>query len=38
METPNLTDEWFKLLFLIQEVLGSNLGLKTDYPDSFSWV
>jgi hypothetical protein len=30
---PNVVAEWLALLFHIREVLGSNLGLKTNYPD-----
>jgi hypothetical protein len=31
--TPKVTVEWLALLFHIQEVMGSNAGLETRYPD-----
>jgi hypothetical protein len=35
---PNVVVEWLAFLFRIREVLGSNIGLETGYPDwGFSW-
>jgi hypothetical protein len=35
---PNVVVEWLTLLLRIWEVLGSNLGPETGYPDlGFSW-
>jgi hypothetical protein len=31
--TPNVVVEWLTLLLRIGEVQGSNIGLKTGYPD-----
>jgi hypothetical protein len=37
---PSVAVKWLTLLFCIREILGSNLGLETGYPDwgvYFSW-
>jgi hypothetical protein len=35
---PKAVNEWFTILVRVPEVMGSNLGLETVYPDQgFSW-